>query len=409
VYITEGQETPGNHYNSRATVRDWTLKAGVDVFPSTRHRIKIGLEGTHHTYRPNQIETSYPVNPDTLRKANTPVNAVETAVYAEDDITFTPLLRGNLGLRGVGFRVEGRTYASLEPRASLTLALPRHFAVKGAYSHMKQFIHLLVSSGVGLPNDIWVPATERVPPQFSRQVALGLSKNIPHLNLELSLEGYYKTMHQVIDYQTGINYLSYRQSWESQIEKGGVGRSYGLELLANKTKGRFTGWASYTYAWNWRRLANINGGRWYIGPYDRRHNVALTGNYAFSTKFNLSANWVYHSGQPTTVPIAVMRNRENRGYDWLVYGERNNYRMPAFHRLDVAANLIHQSRRGRQITWSLGLYNAYSRKNPYFLDIDRDPWINNSTNTDTKVGLRYRLIQQSVFPLLPFVSYSIKF
>jgi hypothetical protein len=128
-----------------------------------------------------------------------------------------------------------------------------------------------------LPNDIWVPATEKVPPQASRQVSLGLFKEIPNLNLELSLEGYYKNMNQVIDYQTGVNYLSYRQSWENQIEKGGIGRSYGLELFVNKTRGRFTGWASYTWAWNWRRFANINEGRWYMAPYDRRHSVALTG------------------------------------------------------------------------------------------------------------------------------------
>ncbi len=408
VYRNDGQETPGNHYNSHATLRDWTLKAGVDVYPNPAHQVKVGLEGTHHTYRPNRIETSYPVHPDTLRKANAPVYALETALYAEDNITITPRLHANLGLRGVAFGVNDRTYGSLEPRTSLTYSLPGHFAVKGAYSQMKQFIHLLVSSGVGLPNDVWVPATGQVPPQVSQQVALGLSKAIPRLNLEISLEGYYKTMHDVIDYQTGVNYLSYKQSWENQIEKGGRGRSYGLELFLNKTKGRFTGWASYTYAWNWRRFARINEGNWYAAPYDRRHSVALTGNYAFSPKFNLSANWVYHSGQPTTVPIALRQN-PNGGYDWLIYGERNNYRMPAFHRLDVAANLIRQSRRGRQITWSLGLYNAYSRKNPYFLDIDRDPWMDTSTNPHTKLGIRYRLVQQSVFPLLPFVSYAVKF
>ncbi len=409
VYRNDGQETPGNHYNSEATVRDWTLKAGVDVFPSTRHQIKFGLEGTHHTYRPNRIETSYPVHPDTLSKANAPVYAVETALYAEDNISFTPWLRANLGLRSVAFGVEGRTYSSLEPRTSLTLTLPRHFAIKGAYSQMRQFIHLLVSSGVGLPNDIWVPATERVPPQTSRQVSLGLFKEITHLNLEVSLEGYYKTMNQVIDYQTGVNYLSYRQSWENQIEKGGTGRSYGLELFVNKTKGRFTGWASYTYAWNWRRFAGINDGNWYLAPYDRRHQAALTGNYAFSPKFNLSATWVYHSGQPTTVPVALRQNLDNRGYDWLIFGERNNYRMPAFHRLDVAANLIRQSRRGRQITWSLGLYNAYNHKNPYFLDLSRKPLLDKSTDPPDKVGTSYRLVQQSVFPLLPFVSYAVKF
>jgi hypothetical protein len=109
------------------------------------------------------------------------------------------------------------------------------------------------------------------------------------------------------------------------------------------------------------------------------------------------------------VPVAVRQNLDSRGYDWLIFGERNNYRMPAFHRLDVAANLVHLSRRGRQVTWSLGLYNAYNRKNPYFLDLSRKPLLDKSTNPPAKTGISYRLVQQSVFPLLPFVSYAVKF
>jgi hypothetical protein len=408
--VENRKENIESRFAAQASVKDWLWKTTFEYYPSIRHRLRFGTELIFHTYEPTHIETTYPVNPDTLQKINTPVRAGEYAAYLEDDVEVTSWLRANLGVRGVLFGVRQSNYTSLEPRAGLNFLLPKQFAFKVAYSQMRQFIHLLSNNSVGLPNDIWVPATSTVPPQFSQQVAAGITKTLADKKLELSLEGYYKTMRQLIDYQTGNNFLvSYNNTWENIIERNGIGKSYGLELFVNKTKGRFTGWFAYTLAWNWRKFENINQGRWYAASYDRRHTIAITGSYKLKDNLDVAATWSYHSGQPITVPVAVQENFE-RGLPLFLYGDRNNYRMPAYHRLDISANFHRVTRRNRQATWSVGLYNAYNRANPYYLDFNRsyvykDP----ATRFDKPVGINYKLTAVGVIPILPFISYSLKF
>jgi hypothetical protein len=408
VSLVEGKEIPGTSFSSWSRVRDWTGKAGFDYFPNAAHQFKFGMEFTYHTYRPSHITTTYPVQADSLRKINAPIEAGEYTVYAEDEIQVTSHLRTNVGVRGVAFGVQGRNYTSLEPRASATYALPNQMALKGAYSLSRQFVHQLSSNSIGLPNDIWVPATRQVLPQLSHQFAAGITKTFQEQNLELSLEGYYKTFKHLIDYRTGTNFLTgYDQGWENLIEKNGVGKAYGAELLVNKTQGRFTGWAAYTLAWNRRKFDNINGGSWHAASFDRRHTIALTGNYIFNKKVNLSATWSFHSGQPATVPVAIRQDFED-STPIFIYGDRNNFRMPVFHRLDIGANFNRQTRRGRAATWSIGLYNAYNRANPYYLDFKKLYFWDEDLRAKTK-GIRYTLVRKSVIPILPYVSYSLKF
>ncbi|MGB3619677.1 MAG: hypothetical protein WBA12_16270, partial [Catalinimonas sp.] len=185
------------------------------------------------------------------------------------------------------------------------------------------------------------------------------------------------------------------------------------------TQGRFQGWAAYTLAWNRRQFANINGGRWYPGPFDRRHAVTLTGQWRATDDVTLSATWDYHSGQPVTAPVAV---REELGGDIgrgvLIYGDRNNFRMPAFHRLDVGASFAKERRKGRVRTWRVGFYNLYNRANPYFVDLRRAllfdrPWNNWSPNSGDpppqEIGVNYRLVSRSALPILPYLSYHWSF
>ncbi len=409
-FIADGKEIRDNFLYSIPSIRDWTLKTSVDYFPSTNHQIKAGLEGILHRYRPSAIETSFPVDPDTLRKINTPVPATEIAFFAEDEMRLRSWLKANIGFRGAFFGIQNTMYFSPEPRLTVNVLLPHNFALKGAYSQMRQFIHLLVNNGLGLPNDIWVPATRQVPPQFSRQVALGITKSLPNRNLELSLEAYHKTMTHLIDYKDGVNYLTNFRPWEETVEKDGKGESYGLELFINRTQGRFTGWLAYTLAWNIRQFAAINEGNPYAAPFDRRHNLNLTGSYRISSGVSVSANWIFQSGSPVTVPVAVRQDYESEdGFPILIYKERNNFRMPAYHRLDVAFAFRHTTHKGKQATWTVGVYNMYNRINPFYVDIQRWSVYANASPSSPTIGYDNRLRMGGFLPVLPYLTYSKKF
>jgi hypothetical protein len=397
-----------NRFGSQSSVRDYTIKLGVDYMPSNRHQIKVGIESVAHRYQPSKIQSSYFLNPDTLTKVNQHIPASENTLYAEDDISLSAILKANIGLRSVLFHVQGRNYPSLEPRLTINYLLPSFFALKGAYSQMRQFIHLLSNNSIGLPNDIFVPATSKVPPQFSQQLAAGITKTLQDYNLEVSVEGYYKTSHHLIDYQNGANLLTaYNNSWEESIEKNGVAKAYGMEVFINKTQGKFTGWIAYTLAWNRRKFATLNNGRWYAAPYDRRHTVAWTGSYALGKHVTLSANWTFHSGQPFTLPVALRKNINN-DLIYLIYSDRNNVRMPVYHRMDVNINFLRTTRKNRQATWSLGIYNVYNRINAYYLDISRLYVFEEAPNL-TVTGTNFSLRSIGALPILPSLTYTLKY
>ncbi|WP_187264542.1 TonB-dependent receptor [Pontibacter beigongshangensis] len=270
---------------------------------------------------------------------------------------------------------------------------------------MRQYIHLLTSSGIGLPNDIWVPATRKVAPQFASQVSFGISKTLPKLQTELSLEAYHKSMTNLIDYRQGYNFLysAYTNNWQNNIEINGKGEAYGLEFFANRTEGRFTGWLSYTLAWNKRRFSNINEGNWYVANFDRRHVASITGNYKLSAAWSLSSTFVYMTGQPATLPVGVQE--DVNGNKVMIYTGRNNARMPAYHRLDLGASYTLTTSRNRTATWNFGVYNAYNRINPFYLDFKNTY----TTTQDRREFTGRKLVMRSLFPLLPSVSYTLRF
>ncbi len=398
-----------NFFSSRPSIRDWTLKTGFDYYPVSNHQVRVGWEGSIHRYQPANIRTSYEVNQQTLILINAPIVAKEGSVFIEDEASITPWIKTNIGLRSTLFNVEGKHYTSLEPRVTANILLPHYFTVKGAYSQSRQFIHLLLNNGVGLPNDIWVPATRQVPPQYARQIAFGLTKMLPEIYLEVSLEGYHKDMSGLIDYKDGVNYLTnFNETWQETIVKDGKGEAYGLELFINKTKGRLNGWLAYTLAWNNRRFSSINAGNWYPASFDRRHNIAITGLYEITPNVNLAVNWVYQSGSPVTVPVSVREDFE-LGFPVFIYRERFNFRMPAYHRMDLTFNFTHTTRRNRVATWSAGVYNVYNKANPFYVDVRRSMIRENSQVAGSPTtGVNNTLRVGSFLPILPFVSYSKK-
>ena len=408
TYESENTSEPAlSYFNTQSGVCDWGTRLLFDYYPAPTHTIKFGGEFTAHRYTPNQLDTSEPING--LSSVVDPVTAQEAAMFVEDTWEVNRRLNVNIGVRFSSFNVEDKAYQAVEPRLSLRYRIYSDWFVQGSYSYMQQYIHLLTNNGAGLPNDIWVPATALVPPQQASQWAVGISKKFSDLNIDFSLEAYLKNMNALIDYQPGANLLyNFKESWEDAIATSGEGVARGIEFFAHKQYGKWNGWLSYTLSKNERRFNEINQGQWYPANYDRRHDVSLTGSYQLSDKWKLSSSWLFSSGQPVTLPVAIQENLA--GEQVLVYQGRNNARMLAYHRLDVGLSRTATMKRGREATLSFGVYNFYNRKNPFYLEIGTgfalaDP---NDLGSDFVPSTR-TLRQQSLLPFLPSVSYSLTF
>ena len=267
---------------------------------------------------------------------------------------------------------------------------------------MRQNIHLLSNSSVGFPSDLWLPAVDAAPSQNSEQIAASINTELLNGEIEVSLEGYYKTMNNLITYEAGYSNLQSTESWENSIETGGEGESYGLELFIQKQKGKTTGWIGYTLSWSNRKFDNINQGNWYPYKYDRRNDLSIVLNHKFNDKWDLGVTWVYGTGNAITFPRStyfstLQSGRNDNFYVWNIesYGDRNSVRLPSYHRLDFGINR-HSQKKNYKGTWSFGAYNLYNRKNPFFAYLAYQ-----NTRRVAK--------QVSLFPIIPSVSYRIQF
>ncbi len=374
-------------------INDKAVKYDIDWLPGVRHYIKTGVGLVHHTYKPGAQQTRIQgtfFNLDTLTGAKA-ITSLEADAYIEDDIKLTDLLKVNLGLHWTGFSVNDRFYNSLQPRVALRYMLSDKLSAKASFVQMNQFIHLLTNSGIGLPTDLWVPVTAKIPVQRSHQGAMGLAYTY-NSAIEVSVEGYYKTMENVIEYKEGANFLNNADNWESKVAVGN-GHSYGAELFLQKKKGRFTGLAGYTWSRTVRQFPELNNGKQFPYRYDRRHDIKLAGVYKIAKDIECSAEWVYGTGNALTVPLSYYKDAT--GNIVQVYGSRNGYRMPAYHRADVSVKFIKETKRWER-AWVISVYNVYNRRNPYFIYPDFG-----------SKGVVFK--QVSLFPMIPTISYQFKF
>ena len=414
-YEKEGNKWQKSSYLfSKSSIGDFTAKASFEWFPFAFQQVRFGFEATNHQYSPTQLRTSLPILADSLKNINSSVFANEYSAFVENEMDVTKWFKVNLGIRTVLFKTKDKDFNALEPRITANIILPFNIALKGGYAQMNQLIHLLNSNSVGLPNDVWVPVTKNVNPSYSEQLSFGLTKSFPKQHLELTVEVYQKSLENLIDYSDGKNFFSsFNTSWENLIEKNGVGRIKGFEAFLNKTEGAFTGWIAYTLATNERKFENINKGTWFAANYDRRHSIAITANYAAeNSRKSFSVSWVYQSGQPITVPVAIYEQFNEgqsiiTGFPRQIYEGRNNYRMPAYHRLDFSYSVKEATRRHREGMWTLGIYNVYNHVNPYYLDLKAQPFPKSISYEKIK-GVESKLYKVGIIPFLPFVSYSIK-
>ena len=417
----EGQTTREFSLNYNSQIRDFGIKTDFDYYPDSRHAIKFGYQLTFHRFTPSALVIEWGFLGQPIERSVTPVNSLESGFYLEDTWQPVPALKMNAGLRLSTFSTLSKNYVRPEPRFSAALRLAQDFSLKASFAQMNQYVHLLSNTGLGLPTDLWVPTTDLVAPQQSRQVALGLAKDLDNPALTLTLEGYYKNMNNILNYKEGASFLSLggenanELTWEDNVTSG-RGWSYGVEFLMQKKTGRFSGWVGYTLSWTQWQFPELNFGQIFYPRYDRRHDISLVGIIELTKNITLSGTWVYGTGNALTLPLATFNvYRDNASYfqnqqlNWNgstvdQYGEKNSFRAEPYHRLDFAMQFL-KKKKHHERTWELGVYNAYNRRNPFFYDLATEPIEQTSGTVTSKTVLK----RYSLFPFLPSVSYNFKF
>ena len=387
-------------------IEDYGLKWDFDFIPAPAHYIKYGVSATRHIYSPGALSIKLE---DTNFNLDTAIGSrdqfsTEYDAYIEDDISLGPL-KANVGLHYSLFDVDGKQYQSLQPRIGLRYLLPDRTALKASFSTMTQYINLLTSEAFSLPTDLWVPSTDKIKPQHSWQVALGAARTVLD-EYEVSMEGYYKKMKNVISYKPGASFLlGISDDWQDKVTQG-KGESYGLEFLIQKKFGNINGLIGYTLSWNNRQFDLINGGKTFPYRYDRRHDLSVVANYKINHRWSFSSAWIFGTGNATTIPIFeyAIHNRAINGpsnfqpfFNVRAAEDKNAFRLSNYHRLDMSFS-FHTKHKKWEDTWVFGAYNTYWHKNPYFIFVDTD------SDTGKKV-----FKEVSILPVIPSISYQFKF
>ncbi|MEJ6613888.1 MAG: TonB-dependent receptor [Saprospiraceae bacterium] len=421
-----------NKFDWNASIQNIGVKPEFSFFLKPGNLLKFGGQSILYTFDPGN---AVGVSEGEERDFSLPQKyAMENAIYVENEIDISTTIKANYGLRLSSFTYLGKgtayeyadgipgerryatsateygdwksikTYYNFEPRLSLQMQLSSNNSIKASYNRTTQYIHLVSNTTAATPVDVWTPSTNNIRPSTADQVAFGYFQNLNDNTYELSAEVYYKTMNNLVDYIDGADLLL-NQFIEGDLIEG-KGRAYGIELMAKKTKGKFSGWLSYTLARTERQTPGISGGEWYASRFDQLHNLSLTGFYEINDRWTTSANFAFNTGSPTTFPTTrytiqgfVVPHNANE--------ERNNVRLPNYHRLDLSITRKGEIKEGKRWTgdWVFSVYNVYNRKNAFsifFAQEDGRIPIGSSVNTDA-----YRLSVIGSF--IPSVSYNFKF
>jgi outer membrane cobalamin receptor len=401
-------------------IQDLTARVDFTYMPNPSHDIKFGTYYTHHWFTPevmkgevnyfDQLQMNDTLKVDTTSGDNI-IPADEFVLFAEDDWSITDMFKINYGLHLSGFRVQNSFYPSIQPRVSGRLMIIEDLSFKFGYAYMSQYMHLLSTTGISLPTDLWLPVTDRIAPMKAHQVAAGLFYSWSGI-ADFSIEGYYKHMSNLLEYKDGVTLLGSPADWENMVVIGD-GWAYGVEFLVQRSVGKFTGWIGYTWSRTMHQFNRegmvLNNGHPFPAKYDRRHDVSIVLSYKFNKKIDVSATWVFSTGNALT--LAMQRYpqasdnpddyNETSSDDLSYISSRNNFRMPNYHRLDIGANFHRVFKNPRlHRTISVSVYNVYNRKNPYMLYV---------SNTRSYNGYPSALMQLSLFPILPSVAYTFYF
>ena len=404
-------------------IRDYSASSSFTYIPSTKHIIKYGAGYTLHQFTPNTLKSDM----EGLENIGEGVrqHAHEVAVYSGDDWKINQRITLYGGLRAALFNQVGpftryvkdpsrqyntdtiyyhqgqsiARYWSIEPRLSLKISAGKDASFKASYMRNKQFIHLASLSASTLPTDLWVSSTDRVNPQQGQQFVLGYFKNFNDNMYESSIEAYYKTMNNMLEYADGSLPGDEINDNVDNYFVFGSGRSYGIEFFLRKNVGRFTGWIGYTYSNTDRQFDDIDKGKRFPAKYDRPHDLSITGNYQINKTWDIAMVFVYTSGNTTTLPVSryVLNGRIRDEY-----GPRNWYRLDPYHRMDLSVNYHFDLNNKIKSTINFSIYNLYNRKNPYFVYFDTEGDIADNT-------FHLQAKQVSLFPILPSLTWNFNF
>jgi hypothetical protein len=408
--------------NLSSGIHDLSAKTDFDYYLNPKNKIRFGGLYTYHTFTPNilnghQDSIIFTPNNSNIKYAR------EAAVYIQDDWQLSNKIDISAGLRWSGFQQVGPytiyqtdadgnktdstsygkgqgvvTYGGPEPRFTIRYLLDEQTSVKASVSRNLQYIHLVSNAGTTLPTDLWVPSTYIVKPQTSWLYAAGLFKNFRDNMFEGSVEFYYKQMQNQIEYKEG--YTPSLSDPENSFVFGD-GWSYGMEWFINKTKGRWTGWIGYTLSWTWRQFPQLNNGQKFPAKYDRRNDLSVVGTYELNKQWKFSAVFVFASGNATSYPEKFYLMEGTLTQD---YSRINQYRLPPYNRLDLAAVYTPKQRITKKLhsSWVFSIYNVYSRLNPYFIYFDQ-------TGSAFDGTLQVQAKKVSLFPILPSVTWNFHF
>lgn len=398
VIVNGKMELAGLRYES--AIRDYGASGSLDIFANDDHSIRMGFQLTYHQFRPGAAH--HPGDDSSIEDPPTH-HAFEGAAYVEDEATIFQKWHANLGVRASSFSTGGRTYASIEPRASLSYSLTDRAAITTSVNVMQQYVHLLTSSGVGMPTDLWLPTTKSVRPQRALQTTLGYT--FRSTETEARIEGSYKAMNGLLEYREGASFASSGQDWQRKITQG-TGRYLGIEVFLRRQFENTTATVAYTLSQSSRRFSEIDDGEQFPFRYDRPHDVSLTISHQISERRSLTAFWTYGSGDAITIPKAWYFDPTSSlgGRVYSFFGSRGNYRTPAYHRLDFVYNI--------KYSWSwadgvlgLGMYNAYGRANPFYMFVDTDPANQFGPYSDVPA---LELKKMSIFRFVPIISLDLR-
>jgi hypothetical protein len=387
-------DIPPASFRWNSGINDIQSKADFTYYANQQNTIKFGANSTYHNMDPGTISVSVE---DVFTNKNrlSPYNSLEHGIYGSNDQIINDRISLNYGMRLSAFQNIGEgtkyiydksnplqylvtdsvklnawetdtTFFGWEPRFGIKYSLTEKSSVKASYNRMVQYVQQSQSSLSVAPYDVWFIASNNIPPQIANQIAVGYFSNFMNDAIESSVELYYKKINNLVDIVDNANILG-NELLESQLRTGD-GYSYGFEFLTKKQQGKLTGWFGYTWSRTERIIPEINNGKRYFAPFDRRHDLSLAATYQISKKISVSSNFVYQTGRAITLPVGKFEFQESVAP---VFAERNANRLIPYHRLDLSLNYEPQkakkANRKRQIesSWNFSVYNVYARKNPF--------------------------------------------
>lgn len=402
-------------FRKTSKVTDLGAYVDFDYFQSKRNHVVFGVHYIHHVFTPSNKSIRYQESSGFRfsDQKEYDVPAPELNAYAEDRLTFAGGLQVAGGLHYARFRVREKTFESVQPRVRATYDLGT-WLLKSSAGYMVQPMHNLIDNSNNRSASMWMPSEGPIVPSTSIQVDWGATW-FRNSTYSFEVETYWRTMNNIISRTSREPFFILNENWYDRIATG-QGKAYGIEVAAHKKEGKTTGMIGYTWSKSIQQFEKLNQGRPFAAPFERRHAVSIVANHQFSKKLSVSGNWVFATGEPITLSTTSYPGSSIYGRYTILdvsSGERfqnglvfpgqilyvsnlNNYRMPAYHRLDVSIDFRTAKKKGIR-TWSVSAYNAYARNNPYMYNLEFDETGNMIFKNTT------------FFKLVPSISYRYEF